>query len=292
MAANLVKAGYAVTGYNRSRAKVDKLVEAGGTRRRQHRRGGQGRRRDHHDGAGLPRRRGRGRSGEDGIFANAKSGAVWVDCSSIRPDVVRQAGRAGRPSRASGRSTPRSPAARPAPSRPRCRSWSAATPIDLRGGTPGPGGGRQDRRPRRPVRLRPDRQGRQPADRGRQPSSWSPRRSSSSRRTAWTPTPPSKVLAGGLAGNRILDRKATSMVAREFKPGFRVDLHHKDMGIILAAAARSRRRHPPRRAHAQLIVAASARATAAWTTRPCCCWSSSCPAARPRTDSEPTTSQR
>ena len=45
-----------------------------------------------------------------------------------------------------------------------------------------------------------------------------------------------EVLAGGLAGNRILDRKATSMVAREFKPGFRVDLHHKDMGIILAAA--------------------------------------------------------
>ena len=45
-----------------------------------------------------------------------------------------------------------------------------------------------------------------------------------------------EVLAGGLAGNRILDRKATSMVAREFAPGFRVDLHHKDMGIILAAA--------------------------------------------------------
>ena len=45
-----------------------------------------------------------------------------------------------------------------------------------------------------------------------------------------------EVLAGGLAGNRILDRKATSMAAREFKPGFRVDLHHKDMGIVLAAA--------------------------------------------------------
>jgi 2-hydroxy-3-oxopropionate reductase len=45
-----------------------------------------------------------------------------------------------------------------------------------------------------------------------------------------------KVLAGGLAGNRILDRKAAGMVAREFTPGFRVDLHHKDMGIVTAAA--------------------------------------------------------
>ena len=27
-------------------------------------------------------------SGSDGIFANARSGAIWVDCSSIRPDVA------------------------------------------------------------------------------------------------------------------------------------------------------------------------------------------------------------
>ena len=45
-----------------------------------------------------------------------------------------------------------------------------------------------------------------------------------------------KVLAGGLAGNAILDRKATGMLAREFQPGFRIDLHHKDMGIVTAAA--------------------------------------------------------
>ena len=44
------------------------------------------------------------------------------------------------------------------------------------------------------------------------------------------------VLAGGLAGNRILDRKAASMLARSFAPGFRIDLHHKDLGIVLAAA--------------------------------------------------------
>lgn len=45
-----------------------------------------------------------------------------------------------------------------------------------------------------------------------------------------------RVLAGGLAGNRVLDRKAKGMLAREFRPGFRVDLHHKDLGIMLAAA--------------------------------------------------------
>jgi 2-hydroxy-3-oxopropionate reductase len=44
------------------------------------------------------------------------------------------------------------------------------------------------------------------------------------------------VLAGGLAGNRILDRKAASMIKREFEPGFRIDLHHKDMGIVLDSA--------------------------------------------------------
>lgn len=44
------------------------------------------------------------------------------------------------------------------------------------------------------------------------------------------------VLAGGLAGNRILDRKAAGMIAHSFAPGFRIDLHHKDLGIVLAAA--------------------------------------------------------
>jgi len=45
-----------------------------------------------------------------------------------------------------------------------------------------------------------------------------------------------KVLAGGLAGNRILDNKGAAMLAREFAPGFRIDLHDKDMGIVTSAA--------------------------------------------------------
>jgi 2-hydroxy-3-oxopropionate reductase len=45
-----------------------------------------------------------------------------------------------------------------------------------------------------------------------------------------------KVLAGGLAGNAILQRKAPAMLARDFTPGFRIALHHKDMGIVTSAA--------------------------------------------------------
>ena len=44
-----------------------------------------------------------------------------------------------------------------------------------------------------------------------------------------------RVLAGGLAGNRILDRKAAGMIERRFDPGFRIELHRKDLGIYLAA---------------------------------------------------------
>jgi 2-hydroxy-3-oxopropionate reductase len=44
------------------------------------------------------------------------------------------------------------------------------------------------------------------------------------------------VLSGGLAGSTVLQRKAPDMLARRFDPGFRVDLHHKDLGIVIAAA--------------------------------------------------------
>jgi len=45
-----------------------------------------------------------------------------------------------------------------------------------------------------------------------------------------------KVLGGGLAGSAVLDQKAGKMLARNFDPGFRIALHHKDMGIVTAAA--------------------------------------------------------
>ncbi|GCD93414.1 2-hydroxy-3-oxopropionate reductase [Embleya hyalina] len=45
-----------------------------------------------------------------------------------------------------------------------------------------------------------------------------------------------KVLAGGLAGSAVLDRKGRVMRDRDFAPGFRIDLHHKDMGIVTESA--------------------------------------------------------
>jgi 2-hydroxy-3-oxopropionate reductase len=45
-----------------------------------------------------------------------------------------------------------------------------------------------------------------------------------------------KVLGGGLAGSAVLDQKAGKMLERNFDPGFRIALHHKDMGIVTAAA--------------------------------------------------------
>ena len=45
-----------------------------------------------------------------------------------------------------------------------------------------------------------------------------------------------RVLGGGLAGSTVLDRKANGMLTREFAPGFRLELHHKDLGIVQAAA--------------------------------------------------------
>ncbi|WP_338673914.1 2-hydroxy-3-oxopropionate reductase [Streptomyces sp. SCSIO 30461] len=44
------------------------------------------------------------------------------------------------------------------------------------------------------------------------------------------------VLNGGLAGSTVLTRKKDNFLNRDFKPGFRIDLHHKDMGIVTEAA--------------------------------------------------------
>ncbi|MGH7319124.1 MAG: 2-hydroxy-3-oxopropionate reductase [Candidatus Rokuibacteriota bacterium] len=45
-----------------------------------------------------------------------------------------------------------------------------------------------------------------------------------------------KALGGGLAGSRCLDQKTPNYLAHEFKPGFKIDLHYKDLGLIMDAA--------------------------------------------------------
>jgi 2-hydroxy-3-oxopropionate reductase len=43
------------------------------------------------------------------------------------------------------------------------------------------------------------------------------------------------VLGGGLAGNKVMELKREKLLGHSFDPGFRIELHHKDLGIALAA---------------------------------------------------------
>jgi 2-hydroxy-3-oxopropionate reductase len=44
------------------------------------------------------------------------------------------------------------------------------------------------------------------------------------------------VLGGGLAGNKVMEVKREKFLTHNFTPGFRAELHHKDLGIALSAA--------------------------------------------------------
>lgn len=43
------------------------------------------------------------------------------------------------------------------------------------------------------------------------------------------------VLSGGLAGSAVIDAKREKFLSHQFDPGFKIELHHKDLGIALAA---------------------------------------------------------
>lgn len=233
MAANLVKAGYDVTSYNRSRGKVDAFVAKGG-------RGADTVADavcdadviitivpDSPDVTDVA-------TGADGIFAAARDGAIWVDCSTIRPDVaVNLAEQAA----ASGIKAVDAPV-----SGGEAGAVEAALSIMV-------GGDAEVVEAVRPVL---ETVGTTVVHVGPSGSGQTVK-AANQLIVAGTielvaealvfleaygvdTTAAVEVLAGGLAGNRILDRKAPSMIKREFAPGFRVDLHHKDMGIILAAA--------------------------------------------------------
>lgn len=63
------------------------------------------------------------------------------------------------------------------------------------------------------------------------------------------------VLGGGLAASKVLETKAPKMLTRDFEPGFRVDLHHKDLKIALAAAEQAQIAVPLTGVITQLIQA-------------------------------------
>jgi 2-hydroxy-3-oxopropionate reductase len=67
-----------------------------------------------------------------------------------------------------------------------------------------------------------------------------------------------EVLGGGLAGSKVLDQKRENMLSRSFEPGFRIELHHKDLGIVTAAAREAGVVVPVGALVAQLMASAKA----------------------------------
>ncbi|MET0695470.1 MAG: NAD(P)-dependent oxidoreductase, partial [Propionibacteriaceae bacterium] len=233
MAANLVAAGHEVIGYNRSRPAVDRLVEAGGK--------GAGSLAEAIEGAAvvitmLPDSPDveAVMLGEDGVLAHVKPGVLHIDTSSIAPAAARTVIAAAAEAGVDSVDAPVSGGEQAAIEGTlsimvggEADHFEAARPIlEVLGATivhVGPAG------------------------------SGSTVKAANQLIVAGTiqlvaealvfleayevdTEAAVKVLAGGLAGNRILDRKAGGMIARSFAPGFRVDLHHKDLGIVLDAA--------------------------------------------------------
>jgi len=44
------------------------------------------------------------------------------------------------------------------------------------------------------------------------------------------------ALAGGLAGSKCLEQKRANYVSNTYNPGFKIDLHYKDLGLIMESA--------------------------------------------------------
>lgn len=233
MAKNLIAAGFGVTGYNRSPEKVQELVSAGGS-------GAESIAQavadadvvitmvpDSPDVEGVL-------LGQDGIIAHAKPGAFWIDASSIRPNVTIRLAKQARDAGMRPLDAPVSGGEQGA--------IDGVLSIMLGGDAAdveqvqdvleavgktivhvGPSGSGQTVKAANQLIvagniallseailfLEAHRVDTQAAV---------------------------KVLGGGLAGSKVLDQKAQKILDREFAPGFRLALHHKDMGIVTAAA--------------------------------------------------------
>ena len=253
MAANLVKAGYDVIGYNRSRAKVDALVEAGGRGADSIAEAVQGRRRDHHHGAGLPRRR-RGRAGRGRDLRATPS-----------------------PERCGSTAPPSGPTSRLALAEAGREAGIRVLDAPVSGGEAGAkeaklsimvGGEEADFEEVRPileaigstiVLVGPAGSGQTVKAANQLIVAGNYQLVAEAivflRAYGVDTEAALKVLAGGLAGSTVLNRKGASMLAGDFAPGFRIDLHHKDMGIILEAARAKGVTIPLGAVSAQLIAA-------------------------------------
>ncbi|PRX96622.1 2-hydroxy-3-oxopropionate reductase [Allonocardiopsis opalescens] len=233
MAANLVRAGFDVVGYNRTAARTDALVAAGGRAAPSAAEAAEGADAvitmlpDSPDVESVV-------LGEGKVLDRMRPGSLLIDMSTIRPDVARALALAGAEAGVRVLDAPVSGGEQGAVEAKLSimvggeeDAFDAARPVlDALGATVvhvGPAGAGQTVKAANQLIVAGvielvsealvflDAHG---VDRGSAV----------------------RVLAGGLAGSAVLDRKAPSMLARDFDPGFRVDLHHKDLGIVTAAA--------------------------------------------------------
>lgn len=233
MAGHLVRAGHTVIGYNRSQGPIDTLVEAGGK------------------GASSVPEAVRDADvvitivpdspdvqdvalGEGGIYAHAKPGAIHVDMSSIRPDVSLELAQAGQQAGIRVVDAPVS-GGQAGAVEGKLSIMVGAEPADFDEVLPileamgttivlvGPPGSGQTVKAANQLIVAGNYE--------------LVAEAIAFLRAYGVDTEAAlKVLAGGLAGSTVLDRKGATMLAGRFEPGFRIDLHHKDMGIILDAA--------------------------------------------------------
>jgi 2-hydroxy-3-oxopropionate reductase len=233
MAANLVKAGFDVVGYNRTPDKVQALVEQGG-------RGAEGVAEvvrgadvvvtmlpdspDVHEVT----------TGPDGVFENAEPGLLYVDMSSIRPDVSRSVAAAGQERGIRVLDAPVSGGEAGAIEGSlsimvggETADFEVALPMLQAVGKTivhvGPAGAGQTVKAANQLIVAGN------IELLAEALVFLEAYGVDTEAAV-------RVLGGGLAGSAVLDRKANGMLAREFDPGFRLELHHKDLGIVQSAA--------------------------------------------------------
>jgi len=233
MAGHLVKAGFDVVGYNLTPEPIQKLVDAGG------------------QGATDVPTAVRGADviitmvpdspdveavtgGDDGIFANADKGALYIDMSSIRPDVSVRVADAGQKAGlrvldapVSGGDVGAIEASLSIMVGGKAEDFQAARPVlDAVGKTivhVGPAGSGQTVKAANQLIVAGNIELLAEAIVFLEAYGVDLKAALD-------------VLGGGLAGSTVLDRKGAGMLAREFQPGFRLSLHHKDLGIVTSAA--------------------------------------------------------
>ena len=79
-----------------------------------------------------------------------------------------------------------------------------------------------------------------------------------------------EALGGGLAASRVLEVRGAKLLARDFEPGFKLDLHAKDLAIVLETARELGVEVPGAALVAELFEAERTAATATPTTRRSC----------------------